>query len=149
MSKKHREAMLLWKVAAISEAIINTKSSTIAAYKSMVGIPLVGPVLGPLAAGAALAFGMYNVADIVKQQFAYGTTYAPGGLARVGERGEEIVNLPRGSSVYSNTEIRNASSTTQLVFNNYDQSGNLSGTLKTQIRAGDGEALLSILRDRL
>lgn len=31
--------------------------------------------------------------------FASGTSYAPGGLALVGERGPELVNLPRGSSV--------------------------------------------------
>lgn len=32
--------------------------------------------------------------------FANGTGYAPGGLAWVGERGPELVNLPRGSQVY-------------------------------------------------
>lgn len=31
--------------------------------------------------------------------FATGTNYAPGGLAMVGERGPELVNLPRGSTV--------------------------------------------------
>lgn len=31
--------------------------------------------------------------------FAVGTPYAPGGVAMVGERGPELVNLPRGSSV--------------------------------------------------
>ena len=37
---------------------------------------------------------------------AKGTKYAPGGLAIVGERGPELVNLPRGSRVYSNAESR-------------------------------------------
>ena len=37
---------------------------------------------------------------------AKGTNYAPGGLAIVGERGPELVNLPRGSRVYSNAESR-------------------------------------------
>ena len=32
--------------------------------------------------------------------FAGGTSFAPGGLALVGERGPELVNLPRGSQVY-------------------------------------------------
>lgn len=32
--------------------------------------------------------------------FANGTSFAPGGWAMVGERGPELVNLPRGSSVY-------------------------------------------------
>lgn len=34
--------------------------------------------------------------------FASGTNYAPGGLAWVGERGPELVNLPRGSQVIPN-----------------------------------------------
>jgi ElaB/YqjD/DUF883 family membrane-anchored ribosome-binding protein len=34
--------------------------------------------------------------------FANGTNFAPGGLAMVGERGPELVNLPRGAQVYPN-----------------------------------------------
>jgi len=34
--------------------------------------------------------------------YAGGTSFHPGGLAMVGERGPELVNLPRGSSVYPN-----------------------------------------------
>ena len=38
--------------------------------------------------------------------FAAGTSYAPGGLAMVGERGPELVKLPRGSGVYSASQTR-------------------------------------------
>lgn len=38
--------------------------------------------------------------------FASGTSSAPGGLALVGERGPELVNLPRGSQVISNAALR-------------------------------------------
>jgi hypothetical protein len=38
--------------------------------------------------------------------FANGTNYAPGGMALVGERGPELVNLPRGSQVYSNSKSK-------------------------------------------
>lgn len=38
--------------------------------------------------------------------FANGTRFAPGGLAVVGERGPELVNLPRGSQVIPNKDIR-------------------------------------------
>jgi hypothetical protein len=34
--------------------------------------------------------------------YAGGTSFHPGGLAMVGERGPELVNLPRGSRVYPN-----------------------------------------------
>jgi hypothetical protein len=38
----------------------------------------------------------------VGHAYAKGTDYAPGGMALVGERGPELVNLPRGSKVYPN-----------------------------------------------
>jgi hypothetical protein len=37
--------------------------------------------------------------------FAGGTNFAPGGLSLVGERGPELVNLPRGSQVIPNNRI--------------------------------------------
>jgi hypothetical protein len=37
--------------------------------------------------------------------FAGGTNYAPGGMALVGERGPEIINIPRGSKVTPNDRI--------------------------------------------
>jgi hypothetical protein len=40
-----------------------------------------------------------------RYKYASGTNYAPGGLALVGERGPEIVDLPRGSKVYPNGVI--------------------------------------------
>lgn len=42
--------------------------------------------------------------------FAEGTSFAPGGLALVGERGPELVNLPRGSQVIPNNK-------TEQIFN--------------------------------
>jgi uncharacterized coiled-coil DUF342 family protein len=41
----------------------------------------------------------------ISGKYASGTNYAPGGLALVGERGPEIVNLPRGSQVYPNGQV--------------------------------------------
>lgn len=38
--------------------------------------------------------------------FAGGTSYAPGGLAWVGEQGPELINLPQGSRVYSAAQSR-------------------------------------------
>jgi hypothetical protein len=47
-----------------------------------------------------------NVLGSVIPGFATGTRFAPGGMALVGERGPEIVNLPRGSQVIPNHELR-------------------------------------------
>lgn len=39
-----------------------------------------------------------------RSHFASGTSYAPGGLAWVGERGPELIDLPKGSKVYTNQQ---------------------------------------------
>ena len=38
-------------------------------------------------------------------RYASGTMYAPGGYSLVGERGPEIVELPRGSKVFPNGTV--------------------------------------------
>jgi len=47
--------------------------------------------------------------------YANGTNYAPGGLSLVGERGPELVNLPRGAGVMSNRELRSLGGTSVQV----------------------------------
>lgn len=50
--------------------------------------------------------------------FARGTMYAPGGMSLVGERGPELVNLPRGSQVHTNQESKKMmGSSNTTVFN--------------------------------
>ncbi len=49
--------------------------------------------------------------------FANGTNFAPGGLALVGERGPELVNLPRGAQVIPNHEIRNFNTRGDMIQN--------------------------------
>jgi len=44
--------------------------------------------------------------------FAAGTNFAPGGMALVGERGPELVNLPRGAQVIPNHELGGGGNTT-------------------------------------
>ena len=51
--------------------------------------------------------------------FARGTNFAPGGLAVVGEMGPELVNLPRGSQVIPNNELRRARPAGGVVNNYY------------------------------
>lgn len=53
-----------------------------------------------IAGGIALiALGSLIKNATSKNAFAVGTRYAPGGMALVGERGPEMINLPRGSQV--------------------------------------------------
>jgi len=57
------------KAAAMAEATYNTYDAAVAAYKSVVGIPIVGPVLAVAAATAATAAGLANVARIKATKF--------------------------------------------------------------------------------
>lgn len=54
------------KAAAIAETTINTYRSATAAYAALAGVPVVGPVLGIAAAGAAIAAGIANVKKIIE-----------------------------------------------------------------------------------
>lgn len=60
-----------------------------------------GPMAGLFGGGGGLLGGLFK-----GFKFAAGTAFAPGGAALVGERGPEIVNLPRGSQVYSAEKSR-------------------------------------------
>lgn len=53
------------KAAASVRAAISTGEGAIAAYTSLAGIPIVGPALGAAAAGALLAFGVEQQANIL------------------------------------------------------------------------------------
>ncbi|MDX0116338.1 tail length tape measure protein [Sinorhizobium meliloti] len=86
--------------------------------------------------------------------FAAGTNFAPGGLAIVGEKGPELVNLPRGSSVTPNHRL-NAPRAPRLngrgmAANNNAQPGilqvHVSGAsgdehIRTLVKQGVGEGL--------
>ena len=56
----------LGKAAAIAETTINTYRSAQAAFASLAGVPLVGPILGATAAAAAITAGIANIKKIVE-----------------------------------------------------------------------------------
>jgi len=59
------EATGAGKALAIAATTIDTYQSATAAYKSLAGIPVVGPALGGIAAGVAVASGLANVKKIL------------------------------------------------------------------------------------
>lgn len=68
-SQKQREkSFKVYKSLATTQAIIDTISSAQGAYKAMVGIPFVGPILAPIAAAAAVVAGIANVKAIQNEQ---------------------------------------------------------------------------------
>ncbi|MCJ7676820.1 MAG: hypothetical protein MUO35_03770, partial [Anaerolineales bacterium] len=98
-------------------------------------IPSVGDMLG----GAGDLLGKIP-------GFASGTLSSPGGLAWVGERGKELVNLPGGSRVYSNTESRQITKQTNVArqggFTNY-------GSFHVHVDGGGGEDFMQQLERQL
>jgi hypothetical protein len=62
----------IFKKGALSETIANTKAGAIAAYKSLAGIPIVGPALGVVAAGGVIAYGAVQASGINALGFAKG-----------------------------------------------------------------------------
>lgn len=65
------------KALGIASAIISTSEAAINAFKSTVGIPIVGPALAPIAAAAAIAAGVAQVQNIRKQEYNGGSSSAP------------------------------------------------------------------------
>lgn len=83
----------------------NNAMRAVQSLKDLLGRPIPNPFQGVLDAMSRvssfkLPSWMTNTYHI--PGFASGTSYAPGGFARVGENGPEVVALPRGSQVYPN-----------------------------------------------
>ena len=98
-AKKATDVESIWITAAIGVA------GGLATGIAQMG-PIPGAIAGAAAGTAILALagaqtGVIASKNYVKPSFAVGTENAPGGFALVGERGPEIVNIPRGSSVTS------------------------------------------------
>jgi hypothetical protein len=86
------ESTTAGKALSIAATTIDTYQSATAAYKSMAGIPVVGPALGGVAAGLAVASGLANVKKILAVK-------VPGG--RGGGGSAPSMSLPTGGGIGS------------------------------------------------
>lgn len=87
-------------------AIVNGLASAGNLLVGAVNAIFVAPINAALAK-MHIPFQIPNIPSIPTIQppaYASGVVNAPGGLSLVGERGAELINLPRGSTVYNNTE---------------------------------------------
>lgn len=71
--------------------------------------------LATAAIGIAAITSMFNSIPA----FATGTNFAPGGMALVGERGPEVVNIPQGSKITPNHMIGGMGGGTNVVVNGF------------------------------
>ncbi len=94
-------------VQSLGEQVIAVGAAALVAQQA-INLALVNPFL-TIAAGIALS----ALGSLIKNttgpqnRFAVGTRNAPGGLALVGERGPEMISLPRGSQVIPAAQTSN------------------------------------------
>ena len=90
----------------IAQLLIETPAAAFAAYRSVVGIPFVGPALAPVAFATAIATGMTQIANIKKQKppkaergglsgMLTGKSHSQGGILIEAEGNEYITNKRR------------------------------------------------------
>jgi hypothetical protein len=73
-----------------------------------------GDVGGDDAWMGSLSDDSISASTVSGMAFASGSDYTPGGMALVGEEGPEMVNLPTGSSVTPNSQLRSSSPSIHL-----------------------------------
>ena len=77
--KSQKKAFNIQKATQIASATIDTYKSATSAFSSLSGIPIVGPVLGGIAAAGAVAAGIMNIKKIKNTQFEGGAEPSAGG----------------------------------------------------------------------
>ncbi len=102
LGKKNKALAKLGQGVQIGEAIANTAVGVTKALSAA------APPWNFIMAGTVAAAGAAQVATIAQQKYATGTDFAQGGMALVGERGPEMVYLPRGSRVDTAAETRSS-----------------------------------------
>lgn len=118
------EGNKMYKAFAIANAIMNTYQGAVAAFQSAAAIPIVGWVAAPIAAAAAVAAGLANVAKI-RSAREQGGNLSAGQMSTIAERGQPEVIMPAGAS-----RVRTAAQMRQIMGDN-GQSNN--GTPNIQI----------------
>ena len=96
---ENKEMAAIGKAAAIFNITVDTASGAIAAYRSLAGIPFVGPALGAAAAAAVVAFGAEQIAKATSTSFAVGAAEIPQDLTATVHAGEMIVPATFAESI--------------------------------------------------
>ncbi len=124
--EQQKKAFKRQQALQIAQTVIDTFRSATGAFQSLASIPVVGPVLGGVAAAAAVAAGLANVKKIREQKFE-GASAAGGATPPAGTQGGRggltasagTLTIPEGS-------VRTP---------NVPRNG--SGAIKTYVLAGD------------
>lgn len=138
MASKNKTAFEIGKKAAIANATIQMYQSAVGAFNAMVGIPFIGPALAVAAAGAAIAAGTVQIANINSQKFNAGgqadsgmdsVPQNLGGKSFILSAGERVVQPTANKDLteFLNKEKLNNQAGARGGGNNYNVTLNYSG----------------------
>lgn len=113
----------------IAQAIASTAMAAINAFSSAAAIPIVGTVLAPIAAAAAIAAGMIQIAAIKKQAQAQEAGYYSGGFTGGKRYKKEAGVVHEGEWVASHQAVNNPNVRPVLDFLDMAQRNNRVGSL--------------------
>lgn len=102
-NKANKKAMRM----EIAQATVQTAEAAISAYKSAAAIPMIGHILAPIAAAAALAYGAMQVATIKKQHQAESAGYYEGGFTGGSRYQREAGVVHEGEFVANHNAVNN------------------------------------------
>ena len=133
----------------MAQAVAQTAISAINAYSSAAAIPVTGFVLAPIAAAAAIAAGLLQIATIKKQQQAQQAGYYEGGFTRGRRYRKEAGVVHEGEFVANHQAVENPAILPFLNFIDQAQRNNTVGSLTMQdvsraLSVGGGSAVAPI-----
>ncbi len=127
-SKANKRAMKI----EIAQALASTAMSAINAYSSAAAIPIIGTVLAPIAAAAAVAAGMLQVATIKKQHETEEMGYYGGGFTGGKRYQKEAGVVHEGEFVANHQAVNNPNVLPFLNFLDQAQRNNTVGSLTAE-----------------
>lgn len=113
----------------MAQAVAQTAIAAINAYSSAAAIPVTGFVLAPIAAAAAIAAGMLQIATIKKQQQAQEAGYYEGGFTGGRHYRKEAGVVHEGEFVANHQAVQNPAIMPFLNFLDQAQRNNTVGSL--------------------
>ena len=127
-SKANQRAMRI----EMAQALASTAMGAINAYTSAAQVPYVGYILAPIAAAAAVAAGMLQVATIRKQHQTEETGYYEGGFTGGNRYRKEAGVVHEGEFVANHQAVQNPAILPFLNFLDQAQRNNTVGSLTAQ-----------------
>ena len=107
MSRESKKQFEIGKKAAKAQVVVDTYASASAAFKSLAGIPIVGPALGAAAAGAAIVGGMARLNAISSSSFGGSSVSNPtAGSSSTGTASATADAAMAGQSAQSNAQTQ-------------------------------------------